>query len=167
MRNISDCWPHPGCSDLRSYEPGVIPLLDPRHPHTIRPELPVYAQKTILQAWVAIIYRLGGIMSPVYAIYKATAHYLAFLIIHLSWTAILASHLESIGIFNPPWLSRAYVKPEKRNRGWVSIPHFTAKFPLTYKIPLSYTLTVETEILINSISIQSRSSNYGSRMIGL
>ncbi|MBA3036388.1 MAG: hypothetical protein FP814_07835 [Desulfobacterium sp.] len=62
-------------------------------------------------------------------------------------------------------IPEAGVGPGKRNRGWVSIPHFTAKFPLTYKIPLSYTLTVEKEILINSISIQSRSPNYGSRMI--
>jgi len=32
----------------------------------------------------------------------------------------------------------------------INIPRFTAKFPLTYKIPLSYTLTVEKEILINN-----------------
>jgi hypothetical protein len=31
----------------------------------------------------------------------------------------------------------------------LSIPHFSAIFPLTYKIPLSYTPIAEKEILIN------------------
>jgi len=31
----------------------------------------------------------------------------------------------------------------------LSIPHFSAIFPLTYKIPLSYIPTIEKEILIN------------------
>jgi hypothetical protein len=31
----------------------------------------------------------------------------------------------------------------------LSIQHFAAKYPLTYKIPLSYTLTFKKEILIS------------------
>ena len=31
----------------------------------------------------------------------------------------------------------------------LSIPHFSAIYPLTYKIPLSYTPTVKKRILIN------------------
>ena len=42
-------WPHPGYSDNRSCKPSVIPLLDVRHPHTDRPELPLYRQKTIIR----------------------------------------------------------------------------------------------------------------------
>ena len=59
-------------------------LLDPRHPIAVRLKLPLYTQKTIIQIRVAVIYRLGGVMSPVYAIYKAPEHYLANLEVILS-----------------------------------------------------------------------------------
>jgi hypothetical protein len=44
---------------------------------------------------------------------------------------------------------RAFASEYSFRNHRLSIPHFSALFPLTYKIPLSYIPTVEKENLIN------------------
>ena len=99
----------------------MIPLLDPCHPLAVRPELPMYGNKAIIQIRVAIFHRPGEIMSPEGLSCLSREHYLAFLIINLSlvFCPILRHNLQDEFLILPRRknsYARGWGRPGKRNR---------------------------------------------------